>query len=365
MAIAFVTQAVGTTTVTITAASAGNVLICCVSSFRSPAARTVSSIATTNVTWTKVGNQAGGTTDGEIWLGVVAGGSSGTTVTLTMSGTGATVASNVSEYSGVQVTGTIEDGTETLNTGSSASPSTGNYTPGNNGDILITCEAHADGTVPSVQPGGIWSNLTFANNSTVCGVQGNYALNEGTSTASASWTINNVAWRTVIAGLKAQAQARSVSESISAQDKSGTGIGLTRLSEAVGAVDAAPSTSIQQSLATTRFEQIAVSDAGLQEGVGRQITDVVAVQEKLQEGTSQNLSEILSVSEFELFGTGLGLSETVSLTEALQSGIEILIVELISAADLPPSVEYGTAVEELQASVVELQAEEYVFSGPG
>src|SRR5512143_2821860 len=181
MAIAFVRQAPGTNTVTITAASAGNVLICCVASYRSPAARTVSAIATTNVTWSKIGNQGGGTTDAEIWLGVVAGGSSGTTVTLTMSGAGSTVASSVSEFSGVQVSGTIEDGTETLNTGSGTSPSTGNYTPAWNGDLLITCEAHADGTAPTAQPGGIWSNLTFANNSTTCGVQANYALNQGTS----------------------------------------------------------------------------------------------------------------------------------------------------------------------------------------
>lgn len=197
-------NAVGTATpYTITAAASGNTLVLFVSSQRSPAARTVSSIATTNVTWTKLAGVANGVIDGEIWYGTVAGGSSGTSITLTMSGTGATLALMALEFSGVLVSGTIKDGSGVTNTGTSVTASTGAYSTAASGEVVLSCAAYADGTAPSANPGGIWSNATFANNSTVCAVQGAYNFWGPQGAVSASWTITSAAWATCVGALKA------------------------------------------------------------------------------------------------------------------------------------------------------------------
>lgn len=69
---------------TITAAASGRRLVCCLTAF----AGSVTAIATTNVTWTQMSsNLASGSNNTAIWVGVVAGGASGTSVTFTGTGT--------------------------------------------------------------------------------------------------------------------------------------------------------------------------------------------------------------------------------------------------------------------------------------
>lgn len=209
MAISLVHQATGSGTssplsVTITAAASGNTLVVCVVSKRSSgAARTVSSITCTNTTgWTKLAaSGAFGTSyQTEIWYGHATA-TSGTSVSITMSGTTASLAANVSEFSGILTSGTIPDGTAQGTTGSGPSVTTAAYSTAKTGDLVITCEGHADGTAPSAQPGGSFANLTFANQSTVTGVQGNYIVLGTSGSQSATWTIGSVAWGSVMGAL--------------------------------------------------------------------------------------------------------------------------------------------------------------------
>lgn len=78
-----ITRASGTNT--IAAAASGNRLIAAVCAYGG----TVTAMSTTNVTWTKMEDEtsAGASVHVSVWLGVVAGGSSGTSVTFTGSGT--------------------------------------------------------------------------------------------------------------------------------------------------------------------------------------------------------------------------------------------------------------------------------------
>lgn len=200
---AFVRQnATGTASpYTITAAAAGNVLIFYFADFRSAAARTISSLSCTNVTWTKLGSTTNGSVDTEIWFGVVAGGSSGTSITVTMSGSGSTQVMTAIEFSGVLVAGTIHDGAGVTNTGTSTSPSIGSFSCSTGGELAVCCAGYANGTAPTGLPGGIWTNGTFANNSTTVGVQPQYALRSPQGSVSASWTITSAAWVTVVGAL--------------------------------------------------------------------------------------------------------------------------------------------------------------------
>ncbi len=198
------------TSATITAAASGNTLVLFFVNQRNGAARTISSISTTNVTWVKLAGLQSGTCDVEIWYGTVAGGTSGTAVTLTMSGTGANGAGNILEFSGVLTSGTINDGTGVTNNNTSTSPTTGGFTANEGNDLLLACEGHLNGTTPSATPGGSWSNGTFANNSTTCGVRGAYQAIGTAGSKSASWTIGNVAWVTCIGALKVSPQTKSL-----------------------------------------------------------------------------------------------------------------------------------------------------------
>lgn len=195
-------------TPTIPAAFNGNMLIMFVVAQRSPSARTVSSVATTNVTWTR-GPTADGTNGhiaGSLWLGTVGGGDSGTTVTLTMSGSGSTVAGLIVEFNGVPVS--PKDGNGANATGTSTTPATGSFTPGLFNDLVVAMVAYESGTAPSVQPGGAWNNLTFSNNSTTCGVQANWLVTASKAAQSASWTIGATgdAWVATIQGVASLAK---------------------------------------------------------------------------------------------------------------------------------------------------------------
>jgi hypothetical protein len=217
-----VDQQFTTTTATISAATSGNTLVLRIVALRSPSARTVSSLSCTNVTWTKLCGTTNGTIDVEIWYGVVAGGSSGTSITITMSATGATICGSVDEISGTVVTGTINDGTGVTNTGTSTSPTTGAFSASLANDFLIALEGHANGTTPSATPGGSWTDSTFSNNSTTVGCRGAYQLHGTTGSKSASWTIGNLAWVTCIGAIKVLPLTQTLTASMATMSGSTT-----------------------------------------------------------------------------------------------------------------------------------------------
>lgn len=203
----FVRQSTGTSTsVTLGAAAAsGNFLIAFISAFRGAGVRTVSSIATTNTTWTKLAGTTNGGLSVEIWKGVVAGGSSGTAVTITMSGASSTLAVNISEFTGVTAT---LDGTAATNTGSSTAPTTGALTTASTFDLILACGGYANGTAPTALPGGNYENLVFVGNGSANGVQANYISGDYPPTTatlgaqSASWTITSAVWVSCIVALQ-------------------------------------------------------------------------------------------------------------------------------------------------------------------
>lgn len=198
-------QAVGTTSITITAAASGNTLVVSVAAFRSQGARTVSSISCTNTTgWTKLVGTSGSGLDVEIWAGYATA-TSGTTITLSMSGTGSTVVSNATEWSGVltppATTGKDGNGNTSTNTGTN--PSTGAYSTAAacTGDLILASVGYnGSSNAPSANPSG-YSNLTFTNSTTVSALQGNYKVPGTAGAQSASWTIDNVLYITAIIGL--------------------------------------------------------------------------------------------------------------------------------------------------------------------
>lgn len=205
MAVAFIRQSTGTSnTVTLTAAaSAGNYLVACI---ESEFGTTVSSIATSNVSWSKLASGINGFAVGvEIWLGAVSGGSSGTTATITKSGSGNT-AVNISEYSGIASVSPV-DVTGVSATGTDAAPTTGAYSTVTTGDIVIACVGYAAAVSVSTPPSG-YTVLTQASASGPNRVNSAYKLGVATGAQSAAWAISSsAAWVTCIVALKAEASA--------------------------------------------------------------------------------------------------------------------------------------------------------------
>jgi hypothetical protein len=180
----------------------GNRLFLVIESKRSTgAARTVSSVASTHTTgWALVGSRvANGSFGLELWSGTSTA-SATETITVTMSGT---TASQALKFFEVQSSvGSTVDATMVTLTGTSTSPSTGNYTSTQANDFWIAACMEASTTAPTVQPGGSWSNMTFASDGASGGVQVNYISGVAISTLNPSWTIGNVAWGTLVVALK-------------------------------------------------------------------------------------------------------------------------------------------------------------------
>lgn len=194
------------TSVTITAAASGNVLVLFTSSTRGAGARTVSSVSCTNVTWGRLTQVTVGSQNTEIWQGVVSGGSSGTTITITMSGTGATLISRVYEFSGVD-TAINQDGVPSAGNGTGTSVSTNTLTTTVADSLVVACEAHLSGTAPTVSPSSPWTAGAFGANSTVIGLQAAYiAGSVPTGGYTATWTLSaSVAWQEGIGAYQAAA----------------------------------------------------------------------------------------------------------------------------------------------------------------
>lgn len=167
-------------TVTISAASSGNTLIYV--SGVTDSAQTISTISCTNVTWTKA--QGSNTNaDVEIWYGVVAGGSSGTTITVTTGATiGLAVRATVSEWSGVNTSSQLD--VHATNSGTSTNPATGTITPTAGLNELFIAATREGGTFSSGPTNG-WTAGTTPNT----GFQWAYKVVSNTSgTDSTDWT---------------------------------------------------------------------------------------------------------------------------------------------------------------------------------
>lgn len=128
--------------VTITAPTAGNALIC-VGMTGIGQGPVVNSISGGGVTWTKYPDNRSSSGDNSIWIGLNSSGS-GTTVTLTYSGSYGTREAWVAEVSGVVTSGTPTDGSSTnQGTGSPSGWSTGSFTPSSGADIIIIASVAA------------------------------------------------------------------------------------------------------------------------------------------------------------------------------------------------------------------------------
>lgn len=134
--------------ITITLAStpiAGNLLILCAGiKFTTSGAGSVSSIAQTNVVWTKQVNSTGGYYTSEIWVGVV-GASASDEITVTVADANIDVGiCDVCEYSGL-ATSDFLDKTATNNGGSSPTDTGTTATTTQNDELWVGCTtAHGD-----------------------------------------------------------------------------------------------------------------------------------------------------------------------------------------------------------------------------
>lgn len=213
----FIRQAVGNGTssplsVTITAAANQHYLTVCVMSRSSnPSNRTVSSISCTNTTFALITGASGSTGrfGCEIWLGKVSGGVSGTSVSITMSGTVSDICANVAEWSDVLVAATVggsfDSTTGNSGTATNNSPSVSTGISPQSSDLLIACVGYASATAPT-QDGSSFTfrALTFTSNSTNgIGLQADYnPQNFNIGIVSEGWTLaSSVAWIGVIAGV--------------------------------------------------------------------------------------------------------------------------------------------------------------------
>lgn len=173
----------------------------------------ISTITQTNVTWTKrraatrnVGSF--GALDIEIWTGVISGGSSGTTVTMTWTGTPSEVCWDESEYSGT--ISTTADGDGFADDGGGAGTSV-NSNGGKqaittvSNDWILTAVGYAGGSThaPSIQPGGSYSNLTAVNGFFGSNLQVNYSLTNTIGNQSPTWTLDTASrWVSAVQAVK-------------------------------------------------------------------------------------------------------------------------------------------------------------------
>lgn len=193
----------------------GNLLIAFIASNRgSGAARTVSSIVQTGVTWAIITGckVANGFLGLEVWRGVVGAGAS-TSYTITISGTITGGAANLMEISGVSTT---IDATTVTNTGTSTSPSCGAYTTANGNDLIIAGLGYETNAAPGTNPSG-YGVLTWLNSTLAISVQGNYIITGTKGSQTAAWTIGATGdiWATIIVALQVTRKTSTLTSSMS------------------------------------------------------------------------------------------------------------------------------------------------------
>lgn len=180
MAIAFVRQAVGTTTVTVTTPASGNVLLLSVGATTAPTS--VSGVATT---WTKLADEVTNQ-DCAIWAGV--GPFSGTTITLT----GATTPlCNASEWSGFGGTPTLV-GAKSVDTAGAADANvstTKAATVTDSSQLIIGVGSYSGNGNTLSTNSSLGTNLT-GNTSGSNVMAASYFIATSTSTKTATWSYN-------------------------------------------------------------------------------------------------------------------------------------------------------------------------------
>lgn len=180
------------------AASAGNYLVAAIAMDQSPAPA-LSSISTTGVTWSKLGNQANGNVEVEVWLGTVTA-TSGTSVGFTLASGTAVLVCNISEFS--LFTASPVDVTAVVSFGTGASPSTGSYSTINASDTVFAMAGWENANPPPGTPSG-YTALTTSSGSGLLTVSAAYKPAVAPGAQSAAWSMNGAAdWATIIVAFK-------------------------------------------------------------------------------------------------------------------------------------------------------------------
>jgi hypothetical protein len=307
--------------VTITAAASGNTLIAFISNNRGSATgRTISSITATNTTgWQEVGGIGYGNSRVAIWAGVATG-TTGTSVSITFSGTVASgAAAYVEEWSGILTSGTILGATATTNTNTSTSPSMNSFTPLQKDSWAGACVGAQSGTAPSASPGAPWANAKTggANTSNIGGVT--QQLNSA-SAQTGSWTTANVAWGTVVGELRSQTLTISVNDSITVTE-SATVVPQTLIS-----VNDSSTTS--ESVTAVKVNIVSVNDSS-------STTESVSV----ISGGQISVNDSITVVDKPVYPIHDNVTVTESVTLAVITNVNV--VDTIATGNFYPPLEVG------------------------
>ena len=185
----------------VAAATSGNFLAGCFYN-RNGTATTISSLSQTNVTWTFVDRVQATNVNLEIWWGKATG-AGGTSVTITW-GTGTSILSQITEFSGVDTTSPV-DGTAAKNNGSSTTASSGTYTSANANDLLFHCVGSATNTAASAPTNSfnLLQGFNFGNSGTARAIGDAYRTVTSATSYTTALTVGNAAWGSVLIGFKA------------------------------------------------------------------------------------------------------------------------------------------------------------------
>ena len=191
-------------TVTITSAPAnGDVIVLAVlTNHPVTTASTISSVTSTNTTWTRDSQNAnfsGTHADLELWHGIVSGGAGGTSVTVVVSASLPSNSStyNVSEWSGVNTSTTV-DGVAATATSTSNTVTTPSYSTAGTCELVIAVEGSATNGSISAFPGAPYTNLTNPNGGSTAAYN---VLSPMGAQGAANWTLSTSRpWGAIILG---------------------------------------------------------------------------------------------------------------------------------------------------------------------
>lgn len=200
----------------LSAGANGNMLIGFIANLATTATRTVSSISQTNVDWGGgLSSQRGFGANPiaknvSIWMGIISGGSAGTTATVTFSGSCTSGVMVLLEVTGGKLSDAIGDGDgQGHGTGTSVNSNSDlQCTLDYFNDLIVACVAFGSGTGPSANPGGAYSDLTLKTNGlSTLGIQANYVARSTTrGNQSPTWAFaGSTVWGSCAAGVSATA----------------------------------------------------------------------------------------------------------------------------------------------------------------
>lgn len=185
-------------TVTIVAAAVGNVLAVFVANNGAPP--TVTGITCTNVTFSRLaGNSA--VENCEIWWGIVTGGSSGTSVAVSMTAGTIALTAQVAEFNSTTGWGVGDGGTGNSGIGSSTATS-GSYTSTGASDLILAAVGMTGAGTTAGSPGGIFTDVSATINTSNANLKADFGV-AASGAHSASWALSvAVNWGTGIGGIK-------------------------------------------------------------------------------------------------------------------------------------------------------------------